>query len=354
MTADSAEFKIAGGHRPPLQWRGKTMLRSFFKAARCRACAPRNLLVLMLLVLSIGVALGTSITMFNRSDANAAADPPPASVVEIAAVDGGILQTNAQPVSEPETPDRYVGVLFSRQSADIVARSEGRLEEVYVRLGEQLKAGDLIARIEPASIRRQLEIAQASLRSAQAEERAAEVAVKDSDARHDRRKALWESGLISSEDLTSANLQTERAATDLEVARARVAEQVVRVQQSQESLDNTMIKAGFEGTVAATYLDAGATVHSGTPIISLMRSTDLWVRFAVPEGRQAGVKIGSAITFSIEGLDIVVPAVVEHVSPGIAAIAQDLVVEAKLKIPAAWSGQIKPGASGLASPVIHP
>jgi len=311
---------------------------------------PFNSLVVMLLMLAIGIGLGTLIMTGNRSNANAAADTLPLSAAPTGSVDIRPAQhTEAQPLSEPHPNDQYVAVIFAGQSADIVARSDGKLEEVYVSLGDDLEAGDVVARIESSSIIQQLEIAGASLQSAHAEERSAEVALKDAESRQVRRKALVEAGLISKEEWETATVQAERAATVLEVARARIAEQMVRVKQSKESLDHTIIKATFEGTVAAEYLDAGATVHSGTPIISLLRSKDLWVRFAIPETKHTTLPIGSTINFSIEGLNIVIPAVIGRVSPGVAAISQDLIIEARLKVPDALSRQIKPGGSGLVS-----
>ena len=88
------------------------------------------------------------------------------------------------------------------------------------------------------------------------------------------------------EELATAAVQVERARTNLEVAQARVAEQLARVKQTKELLANTVITATFEGTVAARYLDPGALVHPGSPVINLMRSEDLWVRFAAPENRR--------------------------------------------------------------------
>ena len=45
----------------------------------------------------------------------------------------------------PPVLDQYAGIIFARQLADIVARSDGRLEAVYVHLGDHLKPGDAIA-----------------------------------------------------------------------------------------------------------------------------------------------------------------------------------------------------------------
>ena len=246
----------------------------------------------------------------------------------------------------PPAPDQYVGVLFARQLADIVARSDGRLEAVYVHLGDHLKPGDVIAKIESYAIAQQLDMAEASLRSAQAEARSAEVELKDAEVRYSRREGLVKAGLLSKEELGAATVQVERARTTLEVAQARVAEQMARVRQTKASLANTVIKAPFEGTVAARYLDPGATVHAESPVINMMRSDDLWVRFAAPEETRATMPVGSTIRVHLEGLHVVIPAMIEHTAPGVDPMSREVIVEAKLYVPAAWKGQIKPGLSG--------
>jgi RND family efflux transporter MFP subunit len=314
------------------------MLRSF------------NSLIVMLFMLAAGIGLVTLIVAGRSPRHNKIIDFPPASAAPTSspaikpAPDAVARSAEAQPPGA-----RYLGVIFARQSADIVARSEGRLEAVYASLGDHLKPGAVIARIESSSIAQQLEMAQATLRSAQAEERNAQVELKDAESRYARREALVESGVLSKEDLATARVQVEKAETNQDVARAHIAEQMARVEQSRESLANTVIRTTFEGTVAARYLDAGAAVRSGAPIISLMRTDDLWVRFAIPDSNRAAVAIGSAINFYLEELNIEIPAAIEHLSPGVAAISQELIVEAKLKIPAALKGQIKSGGSGLVS-----
>jgi RND family efflux transporter MFP subunit len=312
------------------------MLRSF------------NSLIVMLLMLALGIGLATLIMAGRSPRRNKVVNFPPATAVPTSSpAVKPVLDAVTRPAEGQMLSERYVGVIFARQSADIVARSEGRLEAIYASLGDHLKPGAVIARIESSSITQQLEMAQATLRSAQAEERNAQVELKDAQSRYARREALVESGVLSQEELAAAKVQVERAGANQDVARARVAEQMARVEQNRESLADTVIRATFEGTVAARYLDAGAAVRSGVPIISLMRTDDLWVRFAVPDTNQAAVAIGSAVNFYLEELNIEIPAAIEHLSPGVAAISQELVVEAKLRIPAALKGRIKSGGSGL-------
>jgi len=189
-------------------------------------------------------------------------------------------------------------------------------------------------------------MAEASLRSAQAEVRSATVELKDAEVRHKRREGLVKAGLVSGEELATAAVQVERARTNLEVAQARVAEQMARVKQTKEALANTTITATFEGTVAARYLDPGAMVHAGSPVIHLMRSEDLWVRFAAPEERRVTMPVGASVSIHLEGLLGVVPGTIAHIAPGVDTMSQEVVVEAKLHVPAAWRGQMKPGLSG--------
>src|SRR5438128_2101554 len=263
---------------------------------------PFPALIAMLLILAIGIGLGMLITTRHRSTANATVDAPPASAPPAPSPVGRPVPEPVAPTaSVQQAPNHYLGVIFARQLADIVARSDGRLEAVYVHLGDHLKPGDAIAKIESYVITQQLDMAEASLRSAQAEVYSAEVEFKDAEVRYSRRERLVKAGFLSKEELATANVQVERARTTLEVAQARVAEQMARVRQTKASLANTVLKAPFEGTVAARYLDPGATVHAGSPVINLMRADDVWVRFAAPEETRATMSVGSIIRVHLEG-----------------------------------------------------
>jgi RND family efflux transporter MFP subunit len=301
----------------------------------------------MLLMLILGVVLGMLIMTGHHASGHAVVEAPQAAATPV-------LDSVVRPVPEPvapeaptqQAPEQYVGVIFARQLVDIAARSDGRLEAVYVHLGDHLKPGDVIARIESSAIRQQLAMAEASWRSAQAETRSTSVELKDAEVRHNRREGLVKAGLISREELAAAAVQVERARTNLEVAQARVAEQTARVKQMQELLANTVITATFEGTVAARYLDPGAVVHVGSPVITLMRSEDLWVRFAAPEDRRVSMPVGVSIEVHLEGLPGVIPGTIAHIAPGVDSVSREVVVEAKLHVPAAWRGQMPPGLSG--------
>ena len=121
-----------------------------------------------------------------------------------------------------------------------------------------------------------------------------------------------------------------------------------QIQFTAFAFEIRIVRAAFAGTVAARYLDAGGTVRSGTPIISLIRPEDLWVRFAIPETQQARMRIGTAIIFQAVGSAETIPGVIETVSPT-TAVPQELLIEARLKVPGALQEQVRPGGSGLVS-----
>ena len=230
-----------------------------------------------------------------------------------------------------------------------MARTEGRLDAVYVSLGDHLRAGDIIARIEPSAISQQLSIAESSVRSSEAEEKSARLELEEAEHRYSRRETLAEAGILSREELASARVLVERAKNQLEVARARVSEQIARVDEAKESLGHTHVRASFTGTVSVRYLDPGATVRPGVPIINLTRSSDVWVRVAIPLTKAVTIEPGTAISFTPEGLHVAIPGVVQHKSPGLSSAAQELLIEAKLNAPARYSEWVKPGATGVVS-----
>lgn len=262
----------------------------------------------------------------------------------------------AQPKSEDRTAKQaaaeksgFVGTLLARESVDVASKFEGRLEAVNAALGDRVARNSIVAKLDSESIKRELSIAEASLRVAQAERRKAELSLSEAKERHERRVFLANNGIFSKEQLKDTQYQVELAAAALDVAQARIDEQTASIEQLKDRLANTEIRSPFEGIVSARHQNPGAVVGSGTPIVSLIRAGELWVRFAVPAERAGLVKIGSPVNVDIEILKISASGVVENISPGVDSALQMLMVEAKLKIPGKLKNQIKPGLTARVS-----
>src|SRR5262245_56461641 len=121
-----------------------------------------NSLIAMLCMLLMGVGLGMVLMTSRDSSVHAVVKAPQAvaTPVPVPAVTP-MPEPVAPEAPTPPAPEQYVGVIFARQLVDIAARSDGRLEAVYVHLGDHLKPGAVIAQIESSAIKQQLAIAEA-------------------------------------------------------------------------------------------------------------------------------------------------------------------------------------------------
>jgi len=235
-------------------------------------------------------------------------------------------------------PAGYLGVLVSRQSTSVAAAAGGRLEAVFVRPGDRLEKGAPIARLDAASLARELDQMRASLSEAQAAERQATLALADAESRQKRRLSIPES--FSKEDLAQAEIQKQQAEAALESARARVSGERARVRMTQIAVGESEIRAPFSGTVAERFLDPGATVGAGTPIVRLVSEGGLMVRFAVPPAEAKSLRLDAPIVASAADLGDL-RGTIERISPEIDPASRMIFVEAWLD---SASSSVQPGA----------
>src|SRR5258706_12962302 len=180
----------------------------------------------------------------------------------------------------PVEPERkgWLGVIVARESVDVTADSPGRLQAVYVSIGDRVKRGDRIASLDTRIPAQDLEMARSSLQGDEADQRRATDELAEAQARNDRRQKNPD--FFSKEALGDAALKAKTAAAALEVARSRPAEQKAKIRQLETSLGRNEIRAPFDGRVAERFADAGALVGPGTPVVRLISAGDLMVRAA--------------------------------------------------------------------------
>src|SRR5436305_1826301 len=100
---------------------------------------------------------------------------------------------------------------------------------------------------------------------------------------------------------------------------------------ARASVDLTAEAPGpFAGRVAERFVDAGAVVGPGTPILRLISGGDLLVRAAVPPEQARALAVGKAVTARVPTLGLDVPGHLERIAPQVDAAAQMIFVEARL------------------------
>ena len=246
------------------------------------------------------------------------------ALLAIAAVTWTVLRNGSDP-SEIDASGTVEAT-----DADLGFNAPGRIGEITVREGDEVRRGALLARLQApelearkAATEAQLEAARAALAELEAGARSEEIAQaraavraaeqQREDARRDLRRArvLHDGGAISQEALDKAETRAEVAEASLEQARERlraletgprqeriraqraaVAAAEASVRQADAALENAVVEAPFDGRITTRHRDPGETVQPGQPVVTLLDPDDRWVRIYVAEDRIGAVRIG--------------------------------------------------------------
>jgi RND family efflux transporter MFP subunit len=257
--------------------------------------------------------------------------------------DAGDLTAAAPDLPHVRSPGGYVAVIAARDAADVATELGGQIAAVHVQIGDQVQAGQLIATIDARIAREDLAVAVAAQRAAQAARDSARVEVEETASRLETERSLAAQGTTARAELDRANFAHEKARAASQRAEAALAEQTARVSQLRARVTSARLEAPYAGTVSVRYLDAGATVAPGTPIIRLIASDELWVKFAVPSEDAGAIHTGAPVVVEIETGDLAVDGVVRHVAPELEPASQMIIAEAELALDEQTRGRIKAG-----------
>ncbi|WP_296507607.1 efflux RND transporter periplasmic adaptor subunit [Rhodoferax sp.] len=198
----------------------------------------------------------------------------------------------------PEEPIRAVKLMTvgagSMQSslefsADVRARVEsrlgfrvgGKLVRRAVELGQTVKAGQVIAQLDPQDYKLATEAARAQVAAAQTNR---DLAAAD----YKRYKELRDQNFISGAEL-------ERRDTALKAAQAQLEQAQAQLNSQGNQAGYTTLVADVSGVVTAVSAEVGQVVAAGTPVVQIAQAGPRDVVFAVPEDKVAVIKPGSKV-----------------------------------------------------------
>ena len=225
---------------------------------------------------------------------------------------------------------RHIGVVVARENVDVAARHAGEVAEVYVRIGDEVQAGEPVARLNEDSLREALAVTRAELAAARAELAQARVDVRESQERSERRQEFRDN--IPQEELEAARFAVQRAQAARNRARADVQRHQAQVAEIERQLQDAGILAPLPGTIATRYVDPGALVEPGAPIVRLIASEGAWIRFAVPPEVAASLDVAMEVEAEIESFGETLPAIVRQIAPQIDPQSRLVLVEAELRL----------------------
>jgi RND family efflux transporter MFP subunit len=176
------------------------------------------------------------------------------------------------------------GYVVARRKAAVASKGTGRLVYLGVEEGDQVKKGQVIARLEDEDVL-------ASLRRARAELAAAEAELKDARESLNRQKLLLERALVAQAEYDTAEARYKRVMATIDSAR-------FAVREAEVAVDYTKIIAPFDGTVLRKNADVGeimaplaGAASSRAAVVTIADMSSLEVDADVAEANITRVKI---------------------------------------------------------------
>lgn len=201
------------------------------------------------------------------------------------------------------------GYVVAQRKAAVASKGTGRLVYLGVVEGDRVKEGQIIARLEDSDVRAQLAQAEAQLQMNEADLQNAEQTLK-------RTRALADSNFSSQAALDSAQAHYLQVKSSIAAAQAAL-------KGAQVALENTVIRAPFDGTVLTKNADVGevvaplaASAFSKAAVVTIADLRSLQVEADVAESNLSSVSVGQPCEIVLDAYpDIRYPGYVAKIVP---------------------------------------
>ncbi len=248
------------------------------------------------------------------------------------------------------------GTLDAYDRATVGAKVAGRVQSLAVDLGSPVRAGQVVARIDPTDYNIRLQQAQAGLAQARVRlglppeggsdgvdptdtppVREADAVRDEARATRERYAALLRDGVISKADFDQAQAQARVAESryqdSLEEIRNRQAVATQRradMALARQQLADTALYASFDGVVQQRIASLGEYLAAGAPVMEIVRIDPLRFRAEVPERDAASIRVGQTVQLTVDGAPGQYSGRVTRLSPTISERTRVLQMEADI------------------------
>ncbi len=196
------------------------------------------------------------------------------------------------------------GTLDGKDTVSVGAETSGRVKAVYVDFNDSVTAGQMLAEIDPASIKAALAQSSAQLSAARAEVKNADATTTEAKLNAERTRALYADGLASKQSLETALASAERAVASAESARAQVLVSQAQVESNRTSLSKTTVRSPIDGVVLSRQVEVGQALVAAmtTPeLFTVARDLrEMEVTIAIDEADVGRTRVGQHATFTVD------------------------------------------------------
>lgn len=201
------------------------------------------------------------------------------------------------------------GYVVAQRQASIASKAIGRLEFIGVKVGDRVKEGQVIARLEHADMEALLQQAQAKLGVAQAQLGVAKPEREEATLHLERVNMLLAKSFVTQSEHDMASARLRRAAAAVRSAEAAMAAAEAERRNAAVQLENTNVRAPFDGIVVKKLAEVGevvsplnVTVRSGGSVVSIVDPISVVVDAEVSESMIHRVKQGQSAEIQMDAV----------------------------------------------------
>lgn len=242
----------------------------------------------------------------------APAGAAPAAVLDIKASDLWLVEPQTLVLSLPIS-----GNLKAVNTVAVKARVPGELIELKGREGDSVKAGEVVARLDPTEYQRRL-------RQAEQQADAAKTQIDIAKRQYDNNKALVEQGFISKTalDTSQASLAGAQATYNAALAGADVA---------RKTLEDTVMRSPITGQIASRLAQPGEHVGMDMRLMDIVDLGNLELEATLSPADSVDVRIGQEAVLNVEGRAQTINAKVMRINPSVQANSRSVLVYLRLQ-----------------------
>ena len=259
------------------------------------------------------------------------------------------------------------GTLLSPEQAKISSEVAGIIREVRMQLGTEVKAGDVLVRLEPSELQFALDRAESALRQVEAQlgiDRAQDkqpppdeeiASVRQALANRDDARSAFERaqqlngrGLLTRADRDTAETRLKVAEANYQAAldtvhslKASLQDRRASYDLAQKKLADAVIKAPVAGSISERLVQPGEFIRENTPVATIVQVSPLKLKTAIQEKHASLIKPGQVIEFNVEAfVNRKFKGTIAYVSPAVDQTTRTFAVEALVDN---GDRQLKPG-----------
>jgi len=200
---------------------------------------------------------------------------------------------------------RFTGSLVAASRVEIAPRVTGRLDRIYVDIGDTVRKGDLLARLDTDVFEQELQQSRAELAVARASLAEAEASLEAARRALNRTRELRSQRVASQSELEAAETEVQAQAARLELARSQIQQREAALAGAQIRFSYTELRANWHGDdterlVAERFADEGSILQANNPILALVEPDPLRAVVFVTERDYARLQPGQDVTLAAE------------------------------------------------------